>query len=86
MERARHWSEKLGLGHRVAFMKVNATLHMAPLLLSYPGRVHTVCVQFPDPHFKRKHHKRRIVQAGLVRDLAARMDAGGRVFLQSDVH
>lgn len=86
VERARKWSDKLGVGHRVAFMKVNATLHMASLLSNYPGRVHTVCCQFPDPHFKRKHHKRRIVQERLVRDLAARMDAGGRVFLQSDVH
>merc|ERR1712137_422569 len=32
VERARKWSDKLGVGHRVAFMKVNATLHMASLL------------------------------------------------------
>jgi tRNA (guanine-N7-)-methyltransferase len=42
-------------------------------------------VQFPDPHFKRKHRKRRVVQLQLVAALAALMRPGGRVLLQSDV-
>ena len=41
--------------------------------------------QFPDPHFKRKHRKRRVVQAQLVAALAALMRPGGRILLQSDV-
>lgn len=42
-------------------------------------------VQYPDPHFKKRHHKRRIVQAELVETLAALLPTGATVFLQSDV-
>jgi tRNA G46 methylase TrmB len=41
--------------------------------------------QYPDPHFKKRHHKRRIVQAELVETLAALLPTGATVFLQSDV-
>ncbi len=41
--------------------------------------------QFPDPHFKRKHRKRRVVQPQLVAALARLVRSGGRVLLQSDV-
>ena len=38
-----------------------------------------------DPHFKSKHHKRRVVQPSLVRVLAALLAPGARVYFQSDV-
>ena len=38
-----------------------------------------------DPHFKSKHHKRRVVQPSLVGALASLLQPGARVFLQSDV-
>lgn len=38
-----------------------------------------------DPHFKTKHHKRRVVQASLVQSIAALLAPGARVFYQSDV-
>mmetsp|Transcript_20314 Transcript_20314/g.56611 ORF Transcript_20314/g.56611 Transcript_20314/m.56611 type:complete len:205 (-) Transcript_20314:220-834(-) len=55
------------------------------MLSSYPGPVRLVCIQFPDPHFKRRNHKRRIFQPNLVRDVASVLEPGGCVFLQSDV-
>ena len=33
--------------------------------------------QFPDPHFKNKHKKRRVVQPELVQAVAAHMPPGG---------
>ena len=42
-------------------------------------------IQFPDPHFKSQHAKRRVVTADLIRTLAKFMPADGQVFLQSDV-
>lgn len=50
------------------------------------SRVKTVTVQFPDPHFKAKHSKRRVVTPAVV-DCLGRFLAHGdeRVFLQSDV-
>jgi tRNA (guanine-N7-)-methyltransferase len=44
-----------------------------------------VCIQFPDPHFKAKHAKRRVATPELVETLARFMPPGATVFLQSDV-
>ena len=46
----------------------------------------TACdLQFPDPHFKKKHKKRRVVQPQLIEAIDRRLAPGGLVFLQSDV-
>lgn len=42
-------------------------------------------IQFPDPHFKIRHAKRRIVTTELVSTLAKFVMTDGGVFLQSDV-
>ncbi len=42
-----------------------------------PGPVRLVCIQFPDPHFKRRNHKRRIFQPNLVKDVASLLEPGG---------
>jgi tRNA (guanine-N7-)-methyltransferase len=44
-----------------------------------------VTIQFPDPHFKSHHSKRRVVTPQLINSLAKFMPPGARVFLQSDV-
>lgn len=44
-----------------------------------------VTIQFPDPHFKARHSKRRVVTPELVQTLAKFMPTGATVFLQSDV-
>jgi tRNA (guanine-N7-)-methyltransferase len=53
--------------------------------LAEPGVIVMFHVHFPDPCYKKKHHKRRIVQPELVRDLAEVLPIGGQVYLQSDV-
>jgi tRNA (guanine-N7-)-methyltransferase len=64
----------------------NATNTLRPLLQSLPtGILQRVTIQFPDPWFKRKHHKRRVVQPDLVRDLKDFMPPGAVLFIQSDV-
>ena len=56
------------------------------LLESLPENVFkTVSVQFPDPWFKKRHNKRRVVQNELVKILVDYLAEGGRVFLQSDI-
>jgi tRNA (guanine-N7-)-methyltransferase len=44
-----------------------------------------VTIQFPDPHFKTQHAKRRVVTPQLIDTLAKYMPTGSTVFLQSDV-
>jgi tRNA (guanine-N7-)-methyltransferase len=53
---------------------------------SSPGlQLQRVSIQFPDPHFKSKRAKRRVVTRELVNTLAANMPTDGIIFLQSDV-
>lgn len=43
-------------------------------------------VQFPDPHFKAKHKKRRVIQPALVACMCSSLKSdGGEIFIQSDV-
>jgi tRNA (guanine-N7-)-methyltransferase len=39
---------------------------------------------FPDPWPKKKHHKRRLVQAGLVQQLRQKLKVGGRLHMATD--
>lgn len=56
------------------------------LLSSLPqNSLQTISIQFPDPWFKKKHNKRRVVQPELVEALVGRLIDGGEVFLQSDI-
>ena len=55
------------------FTTANATLSLGSLLSSYDGPLRLVTIQFPDPHFKRRHRKRLMVQPALVDAIAARM-------------
>lgn len=50
-----------------------------------PGSLQRVTIQFPDPWFKNRHAKRRVVQPELVTELANYLAVGSVVFLQSDM-
>jgi tRNA (guanine-N7-)-methyltransferase len=63
------------------FCNVNVTL---PSLLP-PGKIHQVSILFPDPWFKRRHKKRRVVQPELVEELSKLLIPGAEVLLQSDI-
>ena len=66
------------------FCNVNNSLKS--LLSSLPtGTLQRVTIQFPDPWFKNRHAKRRVVQPELVAELAKYLAVGGIVFLQSDM-
>ena len=55
------------------------------LLESLPKPLEVISVQFPDPWFKKKHNKRRVVQPDLVATLVDYLAEDGRIFLQSDI-
>jgi tRNA (guanine-N7-)-methyltransferase len=76
---------KLGLTNlHYLFCNVNNSLEslLSSLL---PGSLQRVTIQFPDPWFKTRHAKRRVVQPELVAELANYLAVGGVVFLQSDM-
>lgn len=76
---------QLGLTN-LHYLFCNANNSLKPILESLPaGVLQRVTIQFPDPWFKHRHQKRRMVQPAMVEDLAACLSAGGEVFIQSDV-
>ena len=40
---------------------------------------------FPDPWFKKKHHKRRVIQPKLINSLSNSMKKGSLIFIKTDV-
>jgi tRNA (guanine-N7-)-methyltransferase len=60
----------------------NATQNLA---LAPPGVIRVFHVHFPDPCFKKRHWKRRVVQPKTVRRMAELLPIGGLVYAQSDV-
>lgn len=85
VEQAQSWRDELGLSN-LHYLFCNANNSARPLLESLPtGVLQTVSIQFPDPWFKRKQQKRRVVQPQLVEELAVFLVPGGTLFIQSDV-
>ena len=44
-----------------------------------------VTLQFPDPWFKRKHFKRRVLKTSLLNSISRYMSKDGELFIQSDI-
>lgn len=64
----------------------NAMLWLDRLLEGIPdGVLQNVTIQFPDPWFKKKHAKRRMVNEEMVETIARHLAPGGRVFVQTDI-
>ena len=66
VDRGNAWGEVAGIVDNVHFAECNATVSIGAWLKSYAAlgdasRVDMVTIQFPDPHFKKRHHKRRVV-------------------------
>jgi tRNA (guanine-N7-)-methyltransferase len=64
----------------------NAMLWLDRLLEKIPeGRLEMVTIQFPDPWFKKKHAKRRMVNRELIDAVMDKLAPNGRVFIQTDI-
>lgn len=58
--------------------------HDLPALF-HPSQLVRVFINFPDPWFKRDHHKRRLVRPDWARAVVEYLALGGELFFQSDV-
>ena len=85
VEQANAKVAQLGLSN-LHYLFGNINNSLMPLLDSFAlGILQRVTIQFPDPWFKKRQAKRRVVQPELVETLATYLTGGGVVFLQSDV-
>ncbi len=74
--------KSLGLDN-LHYLFCNANISLVGLLP--PGKIQQVTIQFPDPWFKRRQHKRRVVQPEFVETLANLLVTGAQILLQSDI-
>ena len=64
----------------------NATIDLDLLLENLPKNIlQFVSIQFPDPWFKKRHAKRRMVRSTLVEAIAEHLGETGELFIQTDV-
>jgi tRNA (guanine-N7-)-methyltransferase len=69
--------------HNLHYIAGNINVSLPTLNL--PETLQRVTIQFPDPWFKQRHRKRRVVHPQFAQELAAVLPSGGAVCLQSDV-
>lgn len=64
----------------------NATIDLDVLLREIPKDIlKMVTIQFPDPWFKKKHAKRRMVKDKLVETVVENLASDGKILIQTDV-
>ncbi|KAK3008277.1 hypothetical protein RJ639_013296 [Escallonia herrerae] len=85
VKRAEKWVDELALSN-IHFMFANAMVSFKQLVSTYPGPLELVSILCPDPHFKKRYRKRRVVQKPLVDSIVDSLAPRGQVFIQSDVH
>lgn len=81
VEEVRHGITARRLPHAWA-MVANANLHLAQLLP--PRSVAFVSVNFPDPWYKKRHRKRRVVNAEWIKELCDKLAPGAEFHAMTD--
>lgn len=83
VEPANAEAARRGLGGAVRSVFANVSVDLPRLLP--PGRVRRFFLNFPDPWWKSKQQKRRVVTPGLAAELGRLLEPGGEVYVASDV-
>ncbi len=64
----------------------NASYALDALLETLPANIlQAVTIQFPDPWYKKKHAKRRMLNEKIVETVVEHLTDSGRIFIQTDV-
>eukprot|EP01038_Epipyxis_sp_PR26KG_P005719 gene5719-7894_t len=80
----------------IHFLNVNVNIDLERLLKEIntseginstenSNKIDFITIQFPDPHFKSKHKKRRVVNDELVEIIAKQTQFNTNIFVQSDI-
>ena len=68
------------------YLFCNANVSLQGWMEALPrDQLQRVSIQFPDPWFKKRHQKRRVLQPALLLAIAAALQPGRELFMQSDV-
>ena len=82
LERNRERVQQLGLANRVV---ADSNLNVDLDQVFAPRSVDCFHLLFPDPWFKERHRKRRVIEPELVRVIAGQLRVGGELHVASDV-
>lgn len=80
--RLAHLIEREGLANAIA---IHADIGCVLRTFIWPNSVSIYHLYFPDPWWKRRHQKRRLLRDDFVSLLAATLAPGGKILLASDV-
>jgi len=81
VDKVNRWAKERGSG--VVALECNANLHLRTVFAD--ESVDIVHVLFPDPWFKKRQRKRRLIDPALVADIHAILKPGGELHFASDV-
>jgi tRNA (guanine-N7-)-methyltransferase len=84
VDRANGWADAREC-QNLRFLACNANIDLPTVLRASRSPLAAVSIQFADPWFKARHHKRRVVQPELVEHITTQLPPGGTLFVQSDV-
>ncbi len=82
LDRAEHKIEKQGLKN---VRPIHSPAETALAHLLEPETVHEFHINFPDPWFKKKHHRRRLINRDTVELLTSCLVHGGTLHLATDI-
>ena len=83
VEHVRARIAEAGLEQRIELYYANANTDLSRLF--QPGQVARFVINFPDPWFKNRQHKRRLMTPALASSMVRCLEPGGELFFQSDV-
>ncbi len=58
--------------------------HVLPVVID-DGQLDELFLLYPDPWWKKRHHKRRVIQPAFLDLLSAKMKPGGKLWIRTDV-
>ena len=72
--------------HNLKFLYCNVNVSLDEWLSDLKDdQLKRVSIQFPDPWFKRKHIKRRVLRKSLLNSIARFLSKDGELFIQTDI-
>jgi len=83
VEKSSEPSPSLGQYQNIACIRANAMKFLPNFFQK--GQLSKMFFLFPDPHFKRKKHKARIISPTLLSEYAYALRTGGRLYTVTDV-
>jgi tRNA (guanine-N7-)-methyltransferase len=83
IRKANNEARTRGLQGRVTSVFANMSVDMQRLFA--PATVTRFFVNFPDPWFKSKQHKRRVIEPALVTQMVRALAPGGEIYVNTDI-